>query len=347
MAISHAFRAGATGPKSGCALGQAALVALIALLAGCGSKRGGAAIDGAAPRDLSTAGDVSGNDVVVEAGPLETGGDGSGDATDGDAADGSSDTTETGGEVAPETPSACSGCRALEQCWNDRLCVAKLVTVPSGFSIDATEVTRAQYAAWLATTPATKGQASACAWNVSFVPDVACMARPSVCQGNECGQHPQPCVDACDAAAYCKAVGKKLCGALTGDDPVPSTARNAAGGSRWFNACTSDAANEFTYGPMITRGNCNDYLSPVLTTVPVASNPKCQSPVAGYAGVFDLIGNLWEWEDNCKGVAGEMDPCSPRGISFGIGAAWPWCGTDYPTTRVAVEDNVGFRCCSP
>ena len=277
--------------------------------------------------------------------PGTTGGGGSasGGSAGGGGDRGGSSTGTVGG-------ASCTGCQSLEQCWNGQLCVAKSVSLPAGFAIDATEVTRAQYAAWLATSPSTNGQANVCSWNASFTPDATCMATVSVCQGAECAQHPQPCVDMCDAAAYCTAVGKRLCGAI-GGGPVSSTAVDLsidiASKSQWYNACTSNGVNQFTYGDSAVWGNCNDYLSFSKTTVPVASMPECQSPIPGYAGVFDLIGNVSEWEDNCFGSAGQADMCTPRGFSFGAGAAMPMCRQYTYANRAAAYATIGFRCCVP
>jgi hypothetical protein len=245
---------------------------------------------------------------------------------------------------------SCTGCQSLEQCWDGQLCVAKSVSVPAGFAIDATEVTRGQYAAWLATNPATTGQATVCSWNASFTPDVTCMGRVSVCQGTACAQHPQPCVDMCDAAAYCTGVGKRLCGAIGGgsvSSVTPDMSLNIATKSQWYNACTSSGVNQFTYGNSAVWGNCNDYLSFSTTTVPVASMPECQSPIPGYAGIFDLIGNVSEWEDNCNGSAGQADRCKLRGFSFGAGELMPMCSQFTSAYRDATYATIGFRCCIP
>ncbi|MDZ4063947.1 MAG: hypothetical protein U1E22_04685, partial [Coriobacteriia bacterium] len=43
----------------------------------------------------------------------------------------------------------------------------------------------------------------------------------------------------------------------------------------------------------------------------------CQSSVSGYAGVYDLIGNAFEWEDSCDGNFGIIDSCRLRGGHFG------------------------------
>ena len=239
----------------------------------------------------------------------------------------------------------CGGCSGLEQCWHGQLCVAESVTVPGGYAIDATEVTRGQYEAWLALSPPTSNQDAACTWNTSFAPDAACMQSPSVCQGNGCRRHPQPCVDQCDALAYCSAVGKRLCGKI-GGGPITGTPFDPAQ-SQWDHACTSGGVDDFTYGSAPAPGTCNDYTMTQSTTVPVASLPGCQSPLPDYASVFDLIGNLAEWEDNCSTSAGPTDVCQPRGLSFGMGAAMPMCDSADYAERSQTRDNLGFRCCAP
>ena len=75
--------------------------------------------------------------------------------------------------------------------------------------------------------------------------------------------------------------------------------------------------------------------------------PECQSPIPGYAGVFDLIGNVSEWEDNCYGSAGQADGCRARGFSFRLSELMPMCSQFSSTYRSAAYDNVGFRCCVP
>jgi len=306
---------------------------------GSGGRSGGSSGTGSGGSASGGSGGPGGSSTGTTGGAAA----GSGGSTGGAAGNGG--TSGTGGSAG-----SCTGCQSLEQCWNGQLCVAKSVSVPAGFSIDATEVTRGQYAAWLATNPATTGQAAVCSWNTSFTPNATCMAQPSVCQGTECANHPQPCIDMCDASAYCNAVGKRLCGAIGGgsvSSTAPDLSLNIATKSQWYNACSSNGVNQFTYGNSSVRGNCNDYLTFSTTTVPVASMPECQSPIPGYAGVFDLIGNVSEWEDNCYGSAGQADGCRARGFSFRLSELMPMCSQFSSTYRSAAYDNVGFRCCVP
>jgi len=249
---------------------------------------------------------------------------------------------EGGGGASAGTPGDCS-CGPLEQCFDGTLCVARSVQVPDGFAIDATEVTRSQYSAWLATGPARSRQSPQCEWNDDFEPDEACMAQPSVCQGADCGDHPQPCLDFCDAAAYCRAIDKQICGGLDG-----GPADRAGTDSLWLIACTSNGAHDYPYGgDSFVTGRCNDQTANSETTVTVASKPDCQSPEPDYAGIFDLVGNLREWEDNCNTAEGPTDVCRVRGGAFGISAAAPLCGENVPTPRGSLADTIGFRCCEP
>jgi formylglycine-generating enzyme required for sulfatase activity len=207
--------------------------------------------------------------------------------------------------------------------------VAASIPTAERFSIDATEVTRGQYAAWLANNPSTAGQATVCAWNKSFEPDATCMAGASVCQGPSCAAHPQPCVDMCDAMAYCRAIGRDLCS-----------------DQDWTSACTSDGDYKTSYGTTVVSGACNDYTIFGSTTVAVASKPNCHAPSDSiFAGVYDMIGNLEEWVDSCLATVGASDTCKPRGLSFGMGAAAPICSQSTYAERSQARAELGFRCC--
>ena len=72
--------------------------------------------------------------------------------------------------------------------------------------------------------------------------------------------------------------------------------------------------------------------------------------MSGYVGVYDLSGNVWEWEDSCDGTTGSNDLCRLRGGSFGV---YPgdylrcdYGGYDGFGARVGGLD-IGLRCCSP
>jgi formylglycine-generating enzyme len=222
-----------------------------------------------------------------------------------------------------------------------------MVRLPEGYCIDSTEVTRAQYQAWLDTNPSTAGQISDCTRNGGFVPDVTCMLSTFVCQSG-CDNHPQVCVDWCDAYAYCQAVGKRLCGKIGGGPNGYNDYANASL-SQWYNACGSDGVNNaFPYGSTYQPDYCNGFDFAVsgsayyMAAVPVGSMPSCQSSVSGYQGVYDLSGNVMEWEDSCDGSY-----CHLRGGSFNtIPAGYLACGILQPGESLGADGYVGFRCCS-
>jgi sulfatase modifying factor 1 len=167
-----------------------------------------------------------------------------------------------------------------------------------------------------------------------------------------CDNHPQVCVDWCDAYAYCQAVGKRLCGKIGGGPNGYDDLANASL-SQWYNACTSHGANLYPYGNIFDGQACNGfyYTGGDLITIPVGSLGSCQATVLGYQGVFDLSGNVREWEDSCDG-AGQLANCRIRGGSYASsngdgsdmscsGYGYEYSNFDYATT------SVGFRCCSP
>jgi formylglycine-generating enzyme len=329
----------ATGGTGGSAGGSAAGAVSAGGIGGVAGRAasGGATSDaGSAGESGAPAGDAgaqSGNGgVAATGGAASTTGGSSGEQSSGGAgaagAAGAAGMSGAGG-----FPAACTDCRDLETCWTDgsgSRCIASSVPLPNGVRIDRTEVTREQYFAWLVREPATTDQPGECDWNDAFMPDPTCMTGSAVCQGEECATHPQPCVDLCDALAYCAAIGRHLCTE-----------------SEWTSACSSDGAHVLgrEEGGSFGMSTCNDYVDGRTTTVAVGSKPGCQPPLdSGFAGVFDLIGNVEEWVDDCR-AADEV--CSPRGLSYGMGAAAPNCSQSTYAVRSMARENLGFRCCSP
>jgi formylglycine-generating enzyme required for sulfatase activity len=221
-----------------------------------------------------------------------------------------------------------------------------MVRLPEGYCIDSTEVTRGQYQAWVATNPPTSGQGAQCTWKTNFVPDVACMTSVNVFVGSGSEYHPQVCVDWCDAYAYCQAVGKRLCGKLGGGPNGYDDFSNASV-SQWHNACVSDGANNaYPYGSTYQWNYCSGYDNNAVTTVPAGSMHDCQSSVTGYGGVYDLSGNVWEWEDACGGPGG-ADYCRLRGGSFSYQSPNLRCDAVNFDHASYLSSTVGLRCCSP
>ena len=267
----------------------------------------------------------------------------------GDAA-GSAGTTATGGAAGNGGGCACG---PLEECWNGKLCVAKLVAMPGGYSIDATEVTRSQYEAWLQTGPSTTGQVVECqSWNTTYAPE--CGWPPQ-----DKGTHPVVCVDWCDAYAYCEGVGKRLCGKIGGGANGYGDS-DKADQSQWFAACSAGGKNSYPYGgtyePQTCNGVDNDATgcsanstcggACACTTVEAGSLQGCQASESGYAGVYDLSGNVLEWEDSCMSANGQYDLCHIRGGTY-TSDDYLACGTGAGLGRFNRFEDFGFRCCAP
>jgi formylglycine-generating enzyme required for sulfatase activity len=220
------------------------------------------------------------------------------------------------------------------------------IPVPNGnhYCIDTTEVTRDQYAVWLATNPATDEQDPWCATNNSFSPPLYCMAKPYVCQGLGCENHPQVCVDWCDAYAYCRGVGKRLCGRIGGGDNAYSAYYDPLG-DQWYAACSSGGKNAYPYGNVYDGAVCNSINVTYGGPVTVMSMAGCRSTGPGYEGVYDMSGNVSEWEDSCEASSGWSDLCRIRGGSFACGDLAS-CYDQASVSRDALDYSRGFRCCS-
>ena len=202
-----------------------------------------------------------------------------------------------------------------------------LVQVPSpsggSYCVDRTEVTNADYAAFLIASPPTSGQLSSCGWNATYVPPYGWPAA-----GKD--SYPVVWVDWCDAYAFCAWAGKRLCGK-----------------SEWYNACSAGGTRTYPYGSTYNTTACvggdydgtpgyggTDYAQQAGSVV------SCEG---GYPGLFDLSGNVFEWQDSCSGTP---DYCLFGGGAFGSGASQLECGAGISASRDTRYPTMGFRCCT-
>jgi formylglycine-generating enzyme len=222
-----------------------------------------------------------------------------------------------------------------------------LIPAPSGAAasshcIDATEVTNSHYAEFLAAAVGT--QSGPCSWNLTYTPSSGWPAT-----GKE--SHPVVNVDWCDAFAYCSWAGKRLCGKIGGGSNAFANLADPTQ-SEWFNACSAGGLRNYPYGntydPLKCVGNGYDGTAGYQTgsdkMFPVQSAIGCQASGA-YAGVYDLSGNAWEWEESCNGTAGANDQCRQRGGSFTNDGALV-CDYADSDRRDYADGSISFRCCA-
>jgi hypothetical protein len=219
------------------------------------------------------------------------------------------------------------------------------VPVPQGgmYCMDATEVTNREYKQFVtAKGTDTTGQDPWCDWNMSYVPSEGWPAA-----GKD--DFPVVYIDWCDASAYCRWAGKHLCGKI-GGGTYRSGRYADPKQSEWFSACSRGGSLKYPYGCDYDASTCVgfDYdgtagLQSTDVVRPVGSARQCQG---GYPGLFDLSGNVLEWEDSCRGNAGANDGCRVRGGSFGGKARSLQCSYDMFANRDFRLQHVGFRCCA-
>jgi hypothetical protein len=264
-----------------------------------------------------------------------------------------SDGVKNDSETGPDCGGACpKKCNAGVACTSDSDCASQhcmitcqpcpkdelRVTTSAGtaYCIDATEVTVAAYAAFLQKAP-----------KPSSVPAVCANSNPSYMPGTPFDttypQLPVSGVDWCDAATFCAERGKHLCGRIGARTPLLSTELQDANKSEWYNACAGVPPHLYPYGDEFDLTRCEAPDSFNEAPANVASN-ECQG---GFTGLFDMTGNVAEWEDDCVGTKGGADACKVRGGSFlDTSSSRLRCASLRSVTRGTNDDpSIGFRCC--
>jgi formylglycine-generating enzyme required for sulfatase activity len=208
----------------------------------------------------------------------------------------------------------------------------------ANYCIDSTEVTRGQYAAFLATNPSTSGQPAECAFNTNFTPNPWNPTPTDL---------PVTNVDWCDARAFCLWAGKRLCGAIGGGALAMSNSNSTDGNlSQWYRACSANGTLAYPYGGNYVAGACNAPTGDA-GLAPVKSFSGC---TGGYAGIYDMAGNVEEWQDSCDSNNGASDNCREQSGTYGYVSGDPAGSTrcDFLDSdqRGAQLDDVGIRCCS-
>ena len=216
-----------------------------------------------------------------------------------------------------------------------------MVKVNPKTCIDSTEVTVAQYRAFETTVDAGAfAQSGVCTWNSTFVP---LNGMPGT------GADPKPIanINWCQAQAFCSWAGKSLCGAPDGG-PYPFVAFASAAQSTWMNACSANGTQNYPYGNTLDASACNiSTLDASVSMAPAGSFLGCQGSLPG---LFDMVGNVKEWDNACSpsGADASQDSCRRRGAGIddpGNPAA-KTCGWDESDTRDHQSFTSGVRCCA-
>jgi formylglycine-generating enzyme len=213
------------------------------------------------------------------------------------------------------------------------------------YCIDSTEVTESQYAEFLAAAPGFSGpRPSACSWKNDFTPGK--LNLPSCRWDPETYPHlPVTCIDWCDAYAYCRWAGKHLCGAIGGGAITwNSGADTDPKKDEWYQACSKGDGREYPYGATYDLGKCNDNESGIGELVDAGSMTGCEG---AHPGLYDMVGNAFEFENSCAGDSGASDLCLLRGGSWAKSRdEFSKCsGRGVLDRRDNRYDDFGIRCC--
>jgi sulfatase modifying factor 1 len=217
------------------------------------------------------------------------------------------------------------------------------VLVDGEFCIDSTETTMALYQLFLddPTVNPAQGQPPECGWNTSYALDY-----PPYSGDPQSMQKPVTAIDWCDARAFCAYWGKHLCGNRLDGGAVSADASLTE--SQWYYACAGAGGNTYPYGNTYQPGTCRANL-PFDAGAGVVPTPTC---VGSVPGLYDMSGNLAEWENSCipanTGDAGD-DPCVLRGGTYSFAPDSVTCdlrtGGALNPRRTSDTSGVTIRCC--
>jgi formylglycine-generating enzyme required for sulfatase activity len=250
-----------------------------------------------------------------------------------DTADAGSDDSTDGDASAPEAQPPEGGCPVGAP-------GPPMVRVGT-FCIDSTEITVRQYSEYLLAVGGTPGtQPAACAWNTSPAPQNF-PPTGSIDQALNG-------VNWCQAYLYCAWAGKRLCGNPNGGPADPGMP-NVPSNSQWYQACSrnDDGQHQYPYGNAYHPHDCNG--AEYEAGAPLPSLSTCQG---GYPGIFDMSGNVLEWEDSCQpdptDPTGQNDTCNIRGGAFWSHSGQLTCALQNQTKRSdqGLMNDLGLRCCS-
>ncbi|MCA9628311.1 MAG: SUMF1/EgtB/PvdO family nonheme iron enzyme [Myxococcales bacterium] len=206
------------------------------------------------------------------------------------------------------------------------------------FCVDTTEVTNAQYEEFV-TFGSLSGQPTGCGFNTNYAPQMGSSCGTFAYDPGAKPNYPVTCIDWCDAYMFCEWAGKRLCGAVSGG-AVAAADRTNASVDQWHNACSLNGSRAFPYGNSYAEGRCNDLVSPTAGPFLCGGFNTCSGNYPGEAPVFDMSGNVQEWENSCSG-----NSCSARGGDWLAYQSTAACAQTVTANRDVRDHHRGFRCC--
>ncbi|MEO0996684.1 MAG: SUMF1/EgtB/PvdO family nonheme iron enzyme [Pseudomonadota bacterium] len=236
----------------------------------------------------------------------------------------------------------------------------RTVRIAYGLALSRTEVTRAQYRAFVDATGYSPPHDGCNTWGRQRILGYVTHHRWDAPGYPQNEQHPVVCVSHADASAYTEWLN-----AVSGRAyRLPSStefeyATRAGSRGPWFwgtdnaDACryanVADASmrQPFSYAPVFNCDDGYERTAPVATFEP---NPW---------GLYDLLGNVWEWTDDClhrdpanvpldgrawlDADAGECERRTPRGGSWVSGTDWVRAAAQAADRAVYRSQILGFR----
>ena len=337
-----------TGLTRTTAVGAALLVATVA---SCTSREATVRPDnaplGAGGVGAAGAGAGAGGDAQAGSGGAGAAGTGAGSGSGG-AAGASGGGGAAGGGGAKPPPTSCKQGRPGPE--------MVLIPKPGGaFCIDKTEVQRKHYAEFLKAVgekPAKDGPE--CADNLSYRP----VAGDHACPDSLPAENPPfpdaavNCIDWCDARAFCRWAGKRLCTS----SPAGVTSGDPSAAGEWNLACSNGAKTRFPYGDAYEPGRCHDNKGGLPDKGATAFEPglakDCRGAEAPYDQLLDMSGGEHELTNGCWEKGAETF-CLAFGGGLGDGASQILdtsdrlgCWTPVDLMSVQATGQTGIRCCA-
>ena len=282
------------------------------------------------------------------------------------AATGGANTGGTGAVAGQAGSGGVGGSPVVKDRCPQGLAGPALVRLPapdgSFYCMDERETTVAEYTTFMKEAQADpKTQPKECDWNDSFEPDTydpqldyppsgcsitswdTLKANPSFAMG---------CVDFCDAFAYCKWAGKRLCGKVGGDGTkllitdYPTTGSSIATtvSGEWYGACSQGGTTKYAYGDTRDPNKCIEtevYKAQGSASLDVTkTTSECHGTSEPYSSIRDMHGSAAEWGNVCN-----THNCLKSGTSY-TDTTPEGCEEHGLFTRTGELPHLGIRCCA-